>query len=72
MYPDSIETSFRHCSGRVWKRLDRFYVQPEFLDDCTVLPTVSSPALSDHDFVGLSYLSPPVSETPKEDRKSVV
>ena len=65
-YPDKLETSFRHRSGCVWKRLDRFYVQPALLDDCSVLPTISSPALSDHDFIGMSYLQPIKGEAPSE------
>ena len=47
-----------------WARLDRWYTQPDLLDDSSVLPTISAAAVSDHDVIRMQYGNPFKTEIP--------
>jgi exonuclease III len=62
---DEIVTmTYSMPSQNRWARLDRWYTQPDLLDESTVLPTISAAAVSDHDVIRLQYGNPYKSPKP--------
>ena len=55
---ESVEMTHSVPSEGRWARLDRWYAQPDLLDDTMVLPTLSAAGVSDHDVIRLQYGNP--------------
>ena len=65
-YRDDEAVQMTHSvpsEGR-WARLDRWYAQPDLLDDTMVLPTLSAAGVSDHDVIRLQYGNPYSNDKP--------
>ena len=55
---ESVEMTHSVPSEGRWARLDRWYAQPDVLDDTMVLPTLSAAGVSDHDVIRLQFGNP--------------
>ena len=61
---EAVTMTYKSEGTQRWARLDRWYAQPDLLDECMVLSNLSAAGVSDHEIIRLQYGNPFKPDTP--------